>query len=106
MSEPLGTDERDDALKALDGWAMVEGRNAMEKSFRFAGFNAAFAFMTRVAMKAEQINHHPDWYNSYNKVNVTLTTHSAGGLTMLDIELATFMDKAAAAFRTRKRTDD
>ena len=101
MSELLGAQERTDALVTLDGWNMVEGSDAIEKSFRFAGFNAAFAFMTRVAMKAEQINHHPDWFNSYNKVKVTLSTHSAGGLTMLDIDLAKFMDKAAAAFRTR-----
>ncbi len=77
------------------GWAMVEGRDAITKVFTFKTFRQAFAFMTHAALWAEKLDHHPEWCNVYNEVTVTLQTHSAGGLTMLDIKLATKMDAAA-----------
>lgn len=85
----------DTRLGTLAGWARTNGRTAINKSFKFADFNAAFGFMTRVALKAEQLNHHPEWLNIWNRVDVTLATHDAGGLTVLDFELAAFMDAAA-----------
>ncbi len=84
-----------DALAALPGWTQTPGREAIRKEFRFADFNAAFAFMTRAALKAEQLDHHPEWFNVYNRVEVTLATHDAGGITALDVALALFMDQAA-----------
>ena len=84
------------ALAKLDAWTRPAGREAIAKTFKFADFNAAFAFMTRAALKAEQLNHHPEWFNVWSQVDVTLSTHDAGGLTALDFELAAFMDKAAA----------
>ena len=83
------------ALSLLDGWNDVSGRNAIRKSFKFADFNRAFAFMTRVALKAEQLDHHPEWSNVYDRVDVTLATHDAGGVTALDMALARFIDEAA-----------
>lgn len=80
------------ALKLLDGWTEVKGRDAIRKTFKFPDFNAAFAFMTRVALKAEQLDHHPEWSNVYNKVDITLSTHDAGGVTELDAALAKFID--------------
>jgi 4a-hydroxytetrahydrobiopterin dehydratase len=85
------------AAAQAPGWSVVEGRDAIARSFRFADFNAAFAFMTRVAMKAEQMDHHPEWSNVYARVDVVLTTHDAGGVTARDLELARFMDAAAGA---------
>lgn len=73
---------------------MVEGRDAIRKTFRFSTFRRAFAFMTEVALWAEKLDHHPEWSNVYNEVTVTLQTHSAGGLTMLDIKLASKMEAA------------
>jgi 4a-hydroxytetrahydrobiopterin dehydratase len=84
------------ALVRLDGWAATDGRDAIVKSFKFADFNAAFAFMTAVALMAEKLDHHPEWFNVYNRVEVTLATHDAGGVTDLDVELAQFIDQAAA----------
>lgn len=83
------------ALAQLSGWSAVEARDAISKEFRFADFNAAFAFMTRVALKAEQMDHHPEWSNVYNRVRVTLATHDANGVTDLDVTLARFIDTAA-----------
>ena len=83
------------AIAGLAGWREVEGRDAIAKTFGFKSFNQAWGFMSRVALKAERMNHHPEWFNVYNKVEVTLATHDAGGLSELDIELARFMDKAA-----------
>lgn len=77
------------------GWARHAGRHAITRSFTFADFNQAFAFMCRVALKAEAIGHHPEWSNVYNRVSVTLSTHDAGGVTEKDIALAAFMDAAA-----------
>ncbi|WP_194271196.1 4a-hydroxytetrahydrobiopterin dehydratase [Zoogloea sp. 1C4] len=82
-------------LATLDGWQLVPGREAITRSYRFADFNAAFGWMTRVALMAEKIDHHPEWRNTYNRVEVVLTTHDAGGLTELDFQLAGFMDRAA-----------
>ena len=81
------------AVEALDGWSAVDGRDAIRKVYEFADFNAAWGFMNRVALKAEQMDHHPEWFNVYNKVDVTLATHDAGGVTQLDLDLATFMDR-------------
>lgn len=95
MTDKLSGDARDNALAELDGWTEAEGRDAIQKSFKFKSFNQAFAFMTRVALKAEKMNHHPEWFNVYSTVDVTLATHDAGGVTELDVSLAKFMDKAA-----------
>ena len=91
----LTAEERDAALARLDGWTVVDGREAIQKTFRFESFNQAFAFMTRVAMEAERCHHHPEWFNVYSRVEVTLSTHDAGGLTALDVQLAAFMDGVA-----------
>jgi len=85
-----------EAVRSLPGWAEVPGRDAIEKTYVFADFNAAFGFMGRVALMAEKMNHHPEWRNVYNRVEVTLATHDAGGVTWLDVRLAQFMDEAAA----------
>ena len=97
MAEKLTGSERREALAALEGWREVEGRDAIARSFRFGDFTAAFAFMARCALAAERMDHHPEWFNVYNRVDVTLATHSAGGVTDLDVRLARFMDEAAAA---------
>jgi 4a-hydroxytetrahydrobiopterin dehydratase len=91
----LSDTERQELLPALDGWAMTEGRDAITKRFVFADFNAAFGWMARVALVAEQLNHHPEWSNVYRNVDVTLSTHDANGLTRRDIELAQRMDQFA-----------
>lgn len=95
MVDKLSGEVRQDALGELDGWTETDGRDAISKTFEFKTFNEAFGFMTRVAMKADRMDHHPEWFNVYNKVEVTLSTHDAGGVTELDIELGKFMDKAA-----------
>lgn len=81
------------ALPHLPSWVQAEGRDAIVKTFRFNDFNAAFGFMTRVALEAEKRDHHPEWFNVYNRVEVTLTTHDAGGVSALDVALAQFMDE-------------
>lgn len=83
------------AVGDLQGWQVVSGREAITKVYKFVDFNAAFGFMTRVALKAEQLDHHPEWYNIYSRVEVVLTTHDAGGVTGKDINLAKFMDAVA-----------
>ncbi len=92
----LDENKRGTELPALfaTGWALVDGRDALTKTFRFKTFRQAFAWMTESALWAEKLDHHPEWSNVYNEVTVTLQTHSAGGLTMLDIKLATKMDAA------------
>jgi len=87
----------DQALAGLDGWSAVEGREAICKSFRFKDFNQAFGFMTRIALAAEKLDHHPEWFNVYNRVDVTLATHDADGVTELDVKLAKLMDLAASS---------
>lgn len=90
------------ALAELPAWREAEGgRDAIVRSFRFADFNAAFAFMTRAALRAEQLDHHPEWSNVYDRVEVLLATHDADGVTALDLALARFMDEAAAQLGAR-----
>jgi 4a-hydroxytetrahydrobiopterin dehydratase len=96
MVEKLTGEARSAALRNLPEWSEVEGRDAITRSFRFKTFNQAFGFMTRVALRAERLDHHPEWFNVYNRVDVTLATHDAGGVTELDVKLAGFIDKAAA----------
>lgn len=96
MADKLTGEALTDALATLEGWAMVEGRDAIQKSFKFKNFNRAFGFMTQTAMMAERMDHHPEWFNVYNTVDVTLATHSAEGVTELDIRLAGFMDRSGA----------
>jgi 4a-hydroxytetrahydrobiopterin dehydratase len=96
MATKLEGAARADALAALPDWSMVDGRDAIHKRFVFADFNAAFGFMARVALIAEKMDHHPEWSNVYRTVDVTLSTHDAGGLTDLDVTLAQAMDRLAA----------
>lgn len=91
--EKLSADARAAALASLHGWREIEGRDAISKRFVFKNFNEAFGWMTRVAFVAEKLNHHPEWTNVYRTVDVTLSTHDVGGLTELDIKLATKMDE-------------
>jgi 4a-hydroxytetrahydrobiopterin dehydratase len=93
--DALSKDDAAKALEALAGWTLEDGGKAITKQFKFKTFSEAFAFMTRAALAAEKMDHHPEWSNVYNKVDVRLTTHSAGGLTKLDIDLATKMQKFA-----------
>jgi len=95
MARRLTNEERESVLADLSGWTMVLNREAIQKSFRFKDFNAAFGFMTRAALVAEQMNHHPEWFNVWNRVDVVLATHDAGGLTELDMKLAKAMDAIA-----------
>ena len=81
------------ALSQLEGWSAVSEKDAISKTFKFADFNAAFAFMARVALLAEKLDHHPEWFNVYNRVEVVLATHDAGGVTELDLQMARFMDE-------------
>jgi 4a-hydroxytetrahydrobiopterin dehydratase len=83
------------ALGRLPLWSAAEGRDAITRTFRFKDFNAAFGWMTRVALAAEKLDHHPEWFNVYNRVEVTLATHDADGVTELDVTLAALMDAAA-----------
>lgn len=96
MVEKLSPGARADALAGLDGWQDVSDRDAITKSFRFADFNAAWGFMTRVALQAEKLDHHPEWFNVYNTVEITLSTHDCGGLSERDIRLADFIDGIGA----------
>ncbi len=93
--QKLAPAEQAERLAGLDGWQLVPGREAITRSYRFADFNAAFGWMARVALMAEKLDHHPEWRNTYNRVEVVLSTHDAGGLTELDFQLAGFMDRAA-----------
>lgn len=95
MAQKLGAEARKTALAGLSGWTEVDGRDAVHKKFVFKDFSAAFGFMTRVALVAEKLDHHPEWSNVYKTVEVTLSTHDAGGITDLDIKLAQAMDALA-----------
>jgi len=97
MREKLDGPTRTAALAALPDWREVEGRDAIRRTFRFGSFGEAWGFMSRAALTAEKMDHHPEWFNVYNRVEVTLTTHDAGGVTALDIELAEAMERFAAA---------
>ena len=95
--EKLTEEERSSWLSALPEWSLARDGDAIERKFEFADFSEAFAFMTRVAMIAETRDHHPEWFNVYNRVDVVLSTHDCGGVTDKDVALAHFMDQAAAA---------
>ena len=95
--EKLSNTERLGMMAELDGWSELDERDAINKIFHFKDFSEAFGFMTRAALKAEKMNHHPEWFNVYNRVEVTLSTHDAGGLTRFDILLAKAMDEYAKA---------
>ena len=95
MAQKLAGDARKAALAKLAGWSEVKDRDAITKTFVFRDFNEAFGFMTRAALVAEKLDHHPEWFNVYKTVTVTLSTHDAGGLTELDVKLAETMDRLA-----------
>jgi 4a-hydroxytetrahydrobiopterin dehydratase len=95
MTQKLAGEARKTALARLKGWSEVQGCDAISKKFVFADFNQAFGFMSRVALAAEKADHHPEWFNVYKTVEVTLSTHDAGGLTDKDVKLAELMDKFA-----------
>jgi 4a-hydroxytetrahydrobiopterin dehydratase len=95
MAAPLSSEARARALEGLPAWSAVEGRDAITRTFTFADFSQAFGFMTRVALVAEKMDHHPEWTNVYKTVTVTLTSHDAGGVTERDIRLAEAMDRIA-----------
>jgi 4a-hydroxytetrahydrobiopterin dehydratase len=95
MAQKLDDAARKGLEKRLPGWTRTEGRDGLRKTFKFADFNAAFGFMTRAALVAEKMDHHPEWTNVWNRVDVTVSTHSAGGLTDLDVKLAQAMDQIA-----------
>ena len=96
MPDLLTNDALAEVLADLDGWSLVENGTVIEAEFSFRGFNAAFGFMTRVALAAERQNHHPEWSNVYNRVTIRWTTHSEGGVTELDVKLA----RACSRFAT------
>ena len=96
MAQKLTAEQRKGALGELSNWTWDEENQAIDRGFEFKDFSAAFAFMTAVALAAEKADHHPDWMNSWNRVDIQLTTHSAGGLTELDLKLAKRIDEIAA----------
>ena len=96
MPELVAKSGLDTAVRELDGWTLVDDGNAIEREFQFKGFNAAFGFMSRVALAAERHNHHPEWSNVYNRITVRWTTHSKGGVTDLDLKLARLCDRFVA----------
>lgn len=96
MAQRLTDAVRKSAVAGLAGWSEVAGREAITKTFTFGDFSEAFGFMTRAALVAERLNHHPEWRNVWNRVEVTLATHDAGGVTQLDIDLAAAMNAIAA----------
>jgi len=93
MADKLSDDARRTGLAALPAWEVTPGRDAIRRVFTFRNFNEAFAFMTRSALMAEKLDHHPEWFNIYNRVDVVLATHDAGGVTELDLQMARFMDE-------------
>ena len=97
MVEKLSAEARAAGLAALSGWREVEGRDAMERSFTFKSFTEAFGFMAQVALHAEKMDHHPEWFNVYNRVEITLSTHDCGGLSQQDLDLADRIDRAYGA---------
>jgi len=99
MLEKLTGNARQAALAKLSGWSELEGRDAISRKFTFKDFSEAFGFMARAALIAEKLDHHPEWFNVYNKVEVTLATHEAGGVTERDVQLAQEMNRLAAAYR-------
>ena len=97
MVTKLTAEERKSKLTVLPGWEPAIGRDALQRAIKFDDFNAAFGFMTRVAIKAQEMNHHPEWFNVYNKVEITLSTHEADGVTQRDIDLAQFINTIVPA---------
>ena len=95
MTTKLTGKARSTALATLEGWTEVSGRDAIGKSFKFTDFNQAWGFMTRVALAADKADHHPEWSNVYNKVEIVLSTHDAGGVSDKDVALAKFIDSIA-----------
>ena len=95
MVKILKSQEIQNFLDQNTSWSLVDGRSALQKKFKFKNFKRAFAFMTMTAMKAEQLSHHPEWFNVYNRVEVTLTTHDCDGISELDLKMAKFMDSIA-----------
>lgn len=95
MVEKLGAAERREALAGLPRWRPVDGRDAIHRGFRFPDFNAAWGFMSRIALQAEKMDHHPEWTNVYGRVDITLSTHDCDGLSARDIALARFIDGLA-----------
>ena len=95
MTAKLSGKARSDALATLKGWTEVSGRDAIHRSLKFADFNQAWGFMARVALAAEKADHHPEWSNVYNKVEIVLSTHDAGGVSDKDVKLAKFIDQLA-----------
>ena len=98
MSDALTPKDRAELLQKLSGWTMVEGRDAISRRFIFANFNQAFGFMTRVALEAEKMDHHPEWSNVYRTVDILLTSHDVKGLSERDVGLARVIDMIAADF--------
>ena len=98
MATQLTTSEREQLMPGLEskGWRSVAGRDAITKTFQFNNFSEAWAFMSQVALYAEKHDHHPEWFNVYNRVEVTLSTHDAGGLSQLDVAMAHFIEELAA----------
>ena len=99
MAKKIGADE---ALMTLTDWTKVDGsRDAIQRTYQFKDFKTAWAFMSASALRAEQMDHHPEWFNVYGKVEVTLTTHDADGVTPLDLDLALFMDGLAKTLEAK-----
>lgn len=92
MVAKLTKREREQLITELKDWVLVEDREALEKSFKFKNFNQAFGFMTQIALMAEKMDHHPEWFNVYNRVDITLTTHEVDGLSERDAKTARFID--------------
>jgi 4a-hydroxytetrahydrobiopterin dehydratase len=101
VAKRLERPEIDARLAAAAGWALSDDARSIARRYAFKDFNAAFGFMTRVALAAEKADHHPEWFNVYNRVDITLTTHDAGGLTSRDFDLAAAIDAAAAGERSQ-----
>ncbi|XP_055939283.1 probable pterin-4-alpha-carbinolamine dehydratase [Argiope bruennichi] len=106
MSQPkmkLSDEERLTKVSPLlnSGWSMVENRDAIYKEFLFKNFNEAFGFMSRISMQAEKMDHHPEWFNVYNKVQITLSSHDVSGLSDRDVRLANFIEKAFEPFKAK-----
>lgn len=103
MVEKLSSQDRSNALSDLTQWSEVANRDAIQRSLRFKNFNQAWGFMTRVALVAEQLNHHPEWFNVYNQVDITLSTHDCGGLSSLDIRMARAINQIAETTQSVKK---
>ena len=101
MSEKLTGKTREECISKLDGWTEDEDRDAISKSFKLKNFNDAFAFITQIALEAERMDHHPEWSNVYNIVNITLSSHDVGGVSERDYRLATFIEAANKRFKIK-----